>query len=203
MCFLRTPNSTLHYMQKFDLEKTRYLGLCSFLNVPKIQGIYTCGFNGHPNLTQQIDDISSSNEYVHRYYDVRLLTNDKQGRSMTETVIAGHSETVELLCRSAFDAVIESCAFIDPTGVVHIFHRNDIKLQDDNNVSKRLQYFGNGLHKGECGLQIIGIINEDFGQWTCNFQIAHSYRDETMSFEIWLIQRSKLSYFYEGYQLKL
>ncbi|XP_059223646.1 uncharacterized protein LOC106086382 isoform X2 [Stomoxys calcitrans] len=152
-CYLRDPNHTIYFPDNIHFERQRLYGKCSFRNMPIMDGIWLCGARGRDYDKEIVQSI-----------EVRV--KPKNGETLTSQVQAKRGDTVELMCKSSFDEPISHCAFIDPSGGVFLVGTvNSIKSKG------RIQYYGRGINKGECGIKITDLNRDDYGQWKCQFII--------------------------------
>ncbi|XP_075155690.1 uncharacterized protein LOC142229038 isoform X2 [Haematobia irritans] len=152
-CYLRDPNNTLHFTDDIRFERHRLYGKCSFSNMPIIDGIWICGARGRDYDKEIVQNI-------------QVIVKPKNGEALTDKVQAKRGDTVELMCKSPFDEPISHCAFIDPSGGVFLVGTvNSIKSKG------RIQYYGRGINKGECGITIKDLNRDDYGKWKCEFII--------------------------------
>lgn len=92
-------------------------------------------------------------------------------------VIASRDDTVELFCVTVMDYTIRYCTFVAPNG--HSYHLTDTAVQ-----TGRIHYSGLGFHYGYCGIMIKNLKREDFGTWSCNYQLMENSREQFLKMTI-------------------
>ncbi|XP_058454601.1 uncharacterized protein LOC131432384 isoform X2 [Malaya genurostris] len=162
-CYLSGPNGGNYVPSRFDNLKT--LGICLFNVVNITTGKWACGIN---------DRIGDEDRMI--YFDVEVY--DQPGETITPLITgSAGDEDVKLLCRTILDMPIEICRFVSPSGEVHGLSENIVP----NDVS-RFRYYGKGLRTGECGMEIMALKQEDFGQWKCLIKVKN--KDYAINFDV-------------------
>ncbi|XP_058979008.1 uncharacterized protein LOC131802642 isoform X1 [Musca domestica] len=165
-CYLRDPNKTIYIPESIRFDSQRLYGKCAFYNMPIIQGIWLCGARGRDYDKEVVQNIE-------------VITKSKYGETLTEVVKVKRGDAAELMCKSPFDEPISHCAFIDPNGGVFLVGTvNSIKSKG------RIQYYGRGITKGDCGIKITDINRDDYGQWKCQFIIRSGNLKSSFTMEL-------------------
>ncbi|XP_073835029.1 uncharacterized protein isoform X2 [Musca autumnalis] len=165
-CYLRDPNHTIYIPDSIRFDSQRLYGKCAFYNMPIIEGIWLCGSRGRDYDKEVVQNIE-------------VMAKSKYGETLTEVVKAKRGDAVELMCKSPFDDPISHCAFIDPNGAVFLVGTfNSIKTKG------RIQYYGRGITKGDCGIKVTDINRDDYGQWKCQFIIRSSNLKSSFTMEL-------------------
>lgn len=92
-------------------------------------------------------------------------------------VTASRGETVELFCVTVMDYTIRYCTFVGPNGVSY-------HLSDTDVANERIHYSGLGFHYGYCGIMIKNLRREDFGSWSCNYQLMENSKEQYLKMTI-------------------
>ncbi|XP_062565006.1 uncharacterized protein LOC134227490 isoform X2 [Armigeres subalbatus] len=151
-CYLTGPQSGNYVPDRFDRLKT--LGICNFRVTNITSGMWSCGFN----------DADGAEDHLN-YFNVKVYA--QPGKAITPEIKASRGDGAKkMLCKTILDLSIEVCRFVSPTGEVHAL--SDSFVPSDE---ARFRYYGDGLRKGECGVEIARVEREDFGRWQCAIKV--------------------------------
>ncbi|XP_055914332.1 uncharacterized protein LOC129947695 isoform X2 [Eupeodes corollae] len=152
-CYLRDPKNIVRFPDSGRFQRTRALGICTFINVQSMPGIWSCGLRG----SDYKDDVVQ---------DIEVCVESKLGRVVTGVIRIAQREPLEVMCKSPFEEPISKCVYVSPAGQVHLVASNTGGVR----MTGRVQYFGEGIDRGFCGMRIVAVSVDDFGDWSCQFQ---------------------------------
>ncbi|XP_055846414.1 uncharacterized protein LOC129912263 [Episyrphus balteatus] len=152
-CYLRDSKNTLYFPDSGRFQRSRALGICTFINVQSMPGIWSCGLRGSDYKGDVVQDIEVSIE-------------SKLGRVVTGSIRIAQHEPLELMCKSPFEEPISRCVYVSPNSRVHLV----ASTTGGTKMTGHVQYFGEGIDKGFCGVRINAVSANDFGEWSCQFQ---------------------------------
>lgn len=156
-CYLKDSKNHIYFPDGGRFQRSRALGICTFINVPSIAGIWTCWMRGSDYKNEVVQDIE-------------VVIESKLGRVVTGNVRIAQREPLELMCMSPFEEPISRCVYVSPKSKVYLV----ASTYGGTKMTGNVQYFGEGINKGFCGLRVNQMRADEFGEWTCHFQTVNN-----------------------------
>lgn len=133
-----------------------------------VEGLYACGVNS-----------VNGGQDIQTYYKVRIYKIPAKADNSHLEVKKGYG--AKLLSKALFGHQMSYCRFTTPNGEVH-------GMSDRFTMDGNLRYYGAGLRRGDCGLEVVKVDLSHFGIWKNTFMVD----DKEYTIEFVISEKSKL-----------